>query len=128
MRFPLHTRYGDYDTKGHVNNAAYLTFFEIARDHLWVQVLGEDPGLPFIIAAAEVRYVSPARVGEALDVEIETGQIRTKAWVWRYRVRERASDRLVADGQTTQVLYDYGAGRSVAIPERLRERLAGLTA
>ena len=31
MRFRLETRYADYDTKGHVNNAVYLTYFEVAR-------------------------------------------------------------------------------------------------
>lgn len=123
MRIALHTRYSDYDSKGHVNNAAYLTYFEIAREAAWVDALGESPDFPFVVAAAAVRYVSPARLGEPLDVEVEAGEVRTRAWVWRYRVRERTSGRLVADGETTQVMYDYAAGRSVPIPERLRARL-----
>ena len=123
MRIPLHTRYSDYDSKGHVNNAAYLTYFEIARAAAWVDALGESPDFPFVVAAAAVRYVSPALLGEALDVEVEAAEVRTRAWVWRYRVRERASGRLVADGETTQVMYDYAAGASVPIPERLRARL-----
>lgn len=122
-RFPLDTRYSDYDSKGHVNNAAYLTYFEIARGRFWVDVMGEDPDFPFVVAAAAVRYASPARLGEPLDVEIESGEVRSKAWVWRYRVRQRASGRLVADGETTQVMYDYAAGASIPIPERVRERL-----
>lgn len=128
MRFPLDTRYSDYDSKGHVNNAAYLAYFEIARGRLWTDVLGEDPDFPFVVAAASVRYVSPATLGEALDVEIETGEVRTKAWVWRYRVRGRNTSRLVAEGETTQVMYDYAAGASVAIPPRVRDHLARLAA
>lgn len=123
MRLPVPTRYSDYDSKGHVNNAAYLTYFEIARAAAWVEALGESLDFPFVVAAATVRYVSPARLGEPLDVEVEAGEVRTRAWVWRYRVCERASGRLVADGETTQVMYDYAAGRSVPIPERLRARL-----
>jgi acyl-CoA thioester hydrolase len=126
MRLPLHTRYSDYDSKGHVNNAAYLTFFEIARGALWVDALGESPDFPFVVAAAQVRYVTPARLGEPLDVEVGRGEVRTRAWVWRYRVRERATGRLVAEGETTQVMYDYAAGASVEIPDRLRARLAAL--
>ena len=128
MRLPLHTRYSDYDSKGHVNNAAYLTYFEIARAALWVDVLGGSADFPFVVAAAAVRYASPARLGEPLDVEIEAGEVRTKAWVWRYRVRERTTGRLIAEGETTQVMYDYAAGASVAIPERLRAQLGALPA
>jgi acyl-CoA thioester hydrolase len=124
MRFPLPTRYSDYDSKGHVHHAAYLTYFEAARTELWAGAL-EQPGpdFPFVVAAAAVRYASPARLGEALDVEIETAEVRTKAWVWRYRVVERASGRLVADGETTQVMYDDAARASVPIPDGLRRRL-----
>src|SRR3712207_5693923 len=102
MRFPLEVRYNDYDVAGHVNNAVYLTYFEIARVRAWHALVGD--GEPtFVLAAASVRYVTPALVGEALDVEIELGEVRTRAWSWRYRVLERRADRLVADGETTQV-------------------------
>ena len=128
MRLPLHTRYSDYDSKGHVNNAAYLTYFEIARAAAWVDALGGDADFPFVVAAAAVRYASPARLGEPLDVEVEAGEVRTKAWVWRYRVLERTTGRLVAEGETTQVMYDYAANASVPIPAALRERLTRLAA
>jgi len=129
MIFPLDVRYSDYDAAGHVNNAVYLTYFEIARGRVWGEALGMGPDLPFVIAAASVRYASPARVGEPLDVEIAAGELRTKAWVWRYRVTERTTGRLVADGETTQVMYDYATGTSVPIPAALRDRLvsAGAT-
>ena len=128
MRFPLDVRYADYDTAGHVNNAVYLTYFEIARTRLWSEGLGLGADSPFVIAAASVRYVSPARLGEALDVEIVAGEVRAKAWVWRYRVTERGTGRLVADGETTQVMYDYAAGASAPIPPELRAWLVALGA
>ena len=123
MRLPLATRFGDYDSRGHVHNAVYLVYFEIARERLWLDVLGGAADFPFVIAAASLRYLSRARVGEALDVEIEAGEVRSKAWVWRYRVLERTTGRLVVDGETTQVMFDYAAGASVPIPPGLRARL-----
>ena len=89
MRIPLHTRYADDDSKGHVNSAAYLTQFEIARGALWAGVLGGDADFPFVVAAASVRYASPARRGVALVVAVDAGVVRRKACVWRYRVRAR---------------------------------------
>jgi len=58
-----------------------------------------------------------------LAIEIETTEVRTKAWVWRYRLLDARDDRLVAEGSTVQVMYDYERGATVPIPEEIRERL-----
>ena len=43
------------------------------------------------------------------------------------RVADQQCDgRLVADGETTQVMFDYAAGRSVEIPVWLRDALAAI--
>ena len=126
MRFPLALRYADYDTKGHVNNAVYLTYFEMARSRAWLDAMRQSIDPPFILAEATVKYVSQARVGEDLDVEITTTEIRTKAWVWSYVVRATGDDRVVAEGSTVQVMFDYETRRTFAIPDELRERLAAV--
>lgn len=123
MRFSLQTRFNDYDTKGHVNNAVYLTYFELGRVRAWLAAGGEaDAG--FILAEAKVSYRSPAMIGDPLDLEVTTGEIRTKAWVWRYRVLDPRDERLVAEGETVQVMFDYDARATVPIPAALREALA----
>jgi acyl-CoA thioester hydrolase len=124
VRFRVETRYADYDTKGHVNNAVYLTYFEIARERAWLDAVGGTPDAPFIIAEATVRYVRPAMIGVPLDIEVVTTELRTKAWVWRYRILDARDDALVAEGQTVQVMYDYHARRSVEIPAAVRAALA----
>jgi acyl-CoA thioester hydrolase len=124
MRFSLATRYADYDTKGHVNNAVFLTYFEIARERAWVDAMGQESvDFPFILAEATVRYASEAMVGDALDVEITTVDVRTKAWVWAYTIRRSRDDAVVAEGRTVQVMFDYAAKRTVPIPDEIRERL-----
>ena len=123
-RYPVATRYADYDTKAHVNNAVYLTYFELARERAWLEAVGGPPDFPFILAEATVRYVSEAKIGEPLAIEIETSEVRTKAWVWRYRLVDARDDRVVAEGSTVQVMYDYGRGSTVPIPGNIRERLA----
>jgi acyl-CoA thioester hydrolase len=125
-RYPVATRYADYDTKAHVNNAVYLTYFELARERAWLEVVRGSPDFPFILAEATIRYVSEARIGEPLAIEIATSEVRTKAWVWRYRLVDTRDDRLVAEGSTVQVMYDYDRGATIPIPEMIRERLAGV--
>ena len=38
----IEVRFKDVDSLGHVNNAVYLTYFEIARFHYWKTLFGED--------------------------------------------------------------------------------------
>jgi acyl-CoA thioester hydrolase len=117
-------RYCDYDTKGHINNAVFLTYFEMARSHAWATVAGGDADFPFILAEAHVTFVSEATIGDALEIEIMTTEVRTKAWVWSYVVRRASDGVVVAEGNTVQVMYDYDAHRSVEIPLAVRQSLA----
>ena len=125
MRIPLATRYNDYDSKGHVNNAVYLTYFEIGRVHAWTAI-GGGADAPFIVADAHITYKSPAMLGEPLALEVTTSEVRNKAWVWRYRVEDQRDGRLVAEGSTTQVMFDYETRRPVEIPDAVREALGRL--
>jgi acyl-CoA thioester hydrolase len=122
MRFSLQTRFNDYDSKGHVNNAVYLTYFELGRVQAWLAAGGEVDG-DFILAEAKISYRSPALMGDPLDLEVTTAEIRTKAWVWRYRILDPRDERLVAEGETVQVMFDYEARRTVPIPPAIREGL-----
>lgn len=122
IRVPVQLRYNDYDDRGHVNNAVYLAYFELGRVAAW-RAMGQGDEPSFILAEARVTYRSPAMLGDPIAVEITTGEVRTKAWTWRYRVVDERDERLVAEGETTQVLYDFGARRSVPIPDAFRAAL-----
>lgn len=119
MRVAIAPRYSDYDMQGHVNNAVYLTYFEVARHQAWLALTGQAEDFPFIIHQAFVRYVSQAKWGEPLAVDIRVKEVRTKAWVWGYRMVDTRDERLVAEGETVQVMFDYSAERPMPIPEGL---------
>jgi acyl-CoA thioester hydrolase len=126
VRFPLAVRYNDYDTKGHVNNAVFLTYFEMARERAWVDALGGDADFPFILAEASVQYRSEAMIGDPLEIEITTTEIRTKAWVWSYVITDARDGRVVAEGRTVQVAYDYEGRRTIPIPPEIAAKLPSL--
>jgi len=125
MRITLQTRYNDYDPRGHVNNAVYFSFFEVGRMHAWTAV-GGGADADFILADAHIAYRSPGMLGDPLTLEITTPEVRTKAWVWSYRVVDARDDRLVAEGTTTQVMYDYETRRTIPVPDALRRALVAL--
>lgn len=134
LRFPLLTRYSDYDTKGHVNNAVYLTYFEWARVQAWTSYMVPNAGLsgpdvadpPLIVAEARVKYVSPANIGIPLAIEIAVKEIRTKGFSFGYRIVDARDERLIAEGETVQVAYDYEAGRTMEIPPAMRKALEAM--
>lgn len=126
LRFPLEVRYNDYDTKGHINNALYLTYFEIARAKAWLEGVRGDPEFPFVVAEARIRYVSEGMIGEPIDIEIHTSEIRRKAWVWTYTIRDMRDQRVIAEGNTVQVMFDYQARQSIPIPDDVRAGLASI--
>lgn len=123
MRFPLVTRYSDYDTKGHVNNALYLTYFEWAKHMLWRDVWKRDPDPPFVVAEATVRFVSSAMIGDPLEIDISTAEVRNRSWIWQFRITDARDDRLVAEGRTVQVYYDYASRQSIPLPDDVRALL-----
>ncbi|MFN4071655.1 MAG: acyl-CoA thioesterase, partial [Thermus caldifontis] len=57
---PIQVRFRDLDALGHVNNAVYLTYFEVARA-AYFQRLKEDwlEKGHFILARAEVDFLRP---------------------------------------------------------------------
>ena len=126
MRMPVATRYGDYDTKAHANNAVYLTWFEMARAEAWVKHLDGSPDFPFIVAEATVKYVSEAMIGQPLEIEMTTTEVRTKAWVWSYVIKDTSDGRVVAEGRTVQVMYDYDKHATMPIPDAMRAKLPTL--
>jgi acyl-CoA thioester hydrolase len=128
MRFPLPTRYSDYDSKGHVNNAVYLTYFELAKHLLWRDAWHRDPDPPFVVAEATVRFASPARIGDPLEIDITTAEVRTRSWTWAFRITDVRDGRLVAEGRTVQVMYDYGTRRAMPIPDDVRALLDSVRA
>ncbi len=129
QRFPLvvpvQVRFRDLDALGHVNNAVYLSYLELARVVYFRERLGitGPQDLGFILARAEIDYRSPVHLHEALYVGIGVAEIRRRSFVFAYEIREAETARLVAEARTVQVMYDYRNNRPVPIPDDLRQRL-----
>lgn len=135
---PIQIRWRDLDALGHVNNAVYLSYFELARLAYIQALLGPDTPrdprttLPvdfqFILAEVNIRYRSPATLGDQLVAAIWAAQIGRKSFVFEYRITEERTGRMVAEGYSTQVWYDYAANASRPVPETIVTRMAALQA
>src|SRR5688572_22142207 len=120
MKFPLTTRYSDYDTKGQVNNALYLTYFEAAKHLLWREAWKQNPDPPFVVAEATVRCLSPLLIGDPLQIGVSAKEVGTRLLLWQIRITDAHGGRAVAEGSTVQVYYDYTKLQAVLVPDDVR--------
>lgn len=116
----IQTRFRDTDAMGHVNNAVYLSYLELARMEYVNRVFNVThySGVDFILARAEVDYRSPTMPGEKLRVGVRVTRVGGASFDFEYRVEEAVSARLVAEAKTVQVCFDYKAGKVKRLSEK----------
>ena len=128
-RVDITVRFADTDAMGHVNNAKYLTYCEIARIRYWTDVTGEPIALgtegaeSLILAEARITYRAPAFHGEIVTVETRATRIGRSSFTLEHRLLacvEGDEQRLVAVSESILVRYDYASSLPVALsPEHV---------
>jgi acyl-CoA thioester hydrolase len=127
---PIEVRFADTDAFGHVNNAVYLTYFEAARAGYYAAVTGAPFGTgehagehTFVIAEARIVYRAPAFFGEPLRVGLRFSWAGRTSFGLQYVVRAEDSAvgraRVVADGETVQVMFHLARRRIMRVPADL---------
>lgn len=123
MKVAIEVPYRDIDAMGHVNNAVYFSYFEFARQKYWEAAVGLESHLDigFVMASAAIDYRLPAHMRDRLEVEIRCTRIGRSSFDFAYRIT-RGGD-LVAEGRSTQVLWDWRGGGKQSFTEDLRRRI-----
>ena len=112
MRTTVAVRWSDEDGFGHVNNAAFLTYAEEARDRLLTSLLGEESVWDVVIVRIEVDYRAEVTHRDAsVDVEAEVVEVGRSSVRTVERV-VRPDGTLAAELRTVSVARDRGAGTS----------------
>ena len=122
----IEVRFRDTDAMGHVNNAVYVTYLEVARQEYWklFNESGHDyRHVPFVVAHVSISFRSPALVGETVRVHLRTSWVSRSSFGMVYKMRERDSGRLLVEAESTQVTFDYDTNRSMPVPDALRASL-----
>ena len=117
-------RFADTDAMGHVNNAVYLTYCEIARIRYWTDITGEPIALgtegaeSLILAEARLTYRAPAFHGEVVTVETRATRIGHSSFALEHRLLaciKGEEPRLIAVSESILVRYDYASARPVVL-------------
>lgn len=121
----IQLRWKDIDQFGHVNNANYLTFFEVARFYYCLEVNNwnwdQDQ---FLIASAKIDYLRPLFYPGDIKVYLRISDIGEKSFSFYYAITylKNGIEKLAALGQTTQVMFDLKNQKTIPIAARLTEQ------
>lgn len=121
----IQMRFRDIDGMGHVNNATYLTYMELARTQFYLQPTSRTglDELDFILAHADIDFESPAVWGDQLQVSMWPSKIGTTSFTLSYEIREVKTGRLIVRSKSVLVAYDYETKQVKPIPPEVRTRL-----
>jgi acyl-CoA thioester hydrolase len=126
-RVAIEVRFADTDAMGHVNNAVYLTYCEMARIRYWSDVTGEPLAArhhgaeSLILAEARITYRAQVFHTDVVTVETRATRIGRSSFVLEHRLtacEPGGEARLVAVSDSVMVRYDYTAGCAAELDER----------
>ncbi len=120
----IHVRLTDLDILGHVNNAIYLTYFEIARMHYFSALVGDhwnwmEEGV--VLVKNEVEYLKPIVLNDVPHVKVYLIQIGVKSFTLGYEIT--VNDQLVTKGSSVLVGFNSKTQSTIEIPEKMKEAI-----
>jgi acyl-CoA thioester hydrolase len=124
VRTTVAVRWSDEDGFGHVNNAAFLTYAEEARDRLLTHLLGAQSVWDVVIVRIEVDYrAEVTHRHERVDVEavvehVGRSSVRTAETIMR------PDGTVAAEMRTVSVARDRSVGTSRSWTDDERRALA----
>ena len=120
-------QWGEMDAYGHVNNAVFFRYFESARI-VYLDMCGfleayERDRIGAILQSTSCRFRAPLFHPDTVRVGGRAIAMDVDRFTMAYRIVSTASDRIVADGESVVVAYDYRANCKTALPPAVRAQL-----
>ncbi|OWP55114.1 MAG: hypothetical protein B2I18_02305 [Cuniculiplasma sp. C_DKE] len=123
----IQMRYGDLDALGHVNNAVFLTYYELGRTNFFMQYLGGfiSRDVNFVVNHAEIDFKAPIHFEDDPVVLTWISQIGRTSCVFSHKIISEDYKRIFSEGKTVVVWIDENLKKK-EIPMDIREKLEEL--
>ena len=124
----IQIRYNDIDAQGHVNNARYVTYLELARFRyitdlgLWGGESFLDLGL--IVADNHISYLAPIKLNQRIRVGTRVSRIGNKSLIFSYQIEDEDSNQVMATAETVMVSYDYRTKATTPVSGEWRDKIS----
>ena len=119
--------WGDEDAFAHVNNLAYLRWCETARiEYMYRVAMWTDrppAGAGPIIAAVKCDYKIPLTYPDTIDVGTRVSSIGNSSFRMEQIVVSHRLQAIAAAVDSTIVMFDYQAARTVRVADKIRDAI-----
>lgn len=129
-KFPVHIRFSDFDSLGHVNNAVYLTYLEEARVKYFETVIEHHKEIDWwehgiILANIGIDFRKPIDGYFDYYISIRCSRIGTKSFDFTYLIthEENGVVEINAKASTVMVCYDYEKQATVPVYDNWIEKM-----
>lgn len=120
-------RWADMDVNAHINNVAFFTYFECARLEWFefVRSRAQRDGQGLVVAQAHCNYRRVMPYPETAKIMLYAGAPGRSSFTLHYDLLSAADATIkYADGKTVMVWVDRASGKSLPLPDYVRDALA----
>ncbi len=125
FRHSIRVRWNECDPQGHVFNANYLAYFDIAMTELWRELGGYtemvDQSIDMVVAEATVRYLGPLGFDDEAVLVVRSVRLGNTSMTSELAIER--DETAVAEGALRHVFVDTANGGTTPIPDHLRAGL-----
>ena len=118
----LRVRYAEIDAQGHVNNAVYLSYFEVGRVE-WLRAADlsyrelEAQGYGIVVVEVLAHYRRAAFFDDELTLRTELADLSRASMRFEYEVSRDGE--LLVTGHTRHACVDLATGKPIRVPEEV---------
>lgn len=117
-------RFRDLDPMGHAHHSLPLMYWEEARARYWREVAGRASvaDIDYVMGEITVRFHRRIHYPARLIAGVRVTRLGRSSFDMSYGLWSH-DDELLSSGRSTQVLFDYAAGRSRPFDDETRRRI-----
>ena len=124
---PWPVQWGDQDAFGHVNNTVYFRWFETARIAYMNQIGLDDwyerERIGPILASIQCNYRRQVKHPDTVTIGAKATRLGRTSVQIVHAVWSDVQQAIVAEGDSTIVVFDYRAQRPTPIPDDIRRAI-----
>lgn len=127
LRYPIQIRFCDIDSLGHVNNAHYLSYFEMARVAFMNEHIGKNwdwINKGMVLKQNLVDYLAPVYLNEAVEIEIVPKSCGNTSFVLDYLLY--ADGVLKSKGSSVMVCFDFAKKQKNEVYDEFKRLFYGI--
>ena len=121
---PIQPRYADFDMLGHLNNATYVTYYEVARLHYFYEIGWTLKDISNVVAHIDIDFLLPILPDSKVLCSIKTISLGGKSFQMQYELTNMDGSSCYSRAHSVQVCIDRDSATAIKMPDNVRELLS----